>query len=571
MDTFINEALFYFKFDVSTRVVKDDIVDKFGNNYMKQFGLQVPCSFDEVINRFVECGYADIMFMVGMSIKNITCDGLLTAFAEGQNYVESSFYKPDNGRHYRLMYILERDDITGHVLATVMCTDVTDIEKMRLHSLTKSLYSAQKQAEDLEYKLKIIHSMSQFYKYIYYCDLESEVYREVYCDSDYVHDIMGEVGNIHIAIRDMCRLLVKPEYTKEVNEFTDFTTLKKRLKGKKFITKSFEGPYTGWLESVFFPVEVSDTGNFTQVIFALRDISYEKERENQLIYNSYVDELTKLYNRKMFNENLLEYVNGGIPNNLVLFSIDVNGLKVVNDTLGHAAGDELLCGVADCLRNAFKQHGKIFRLGGDEYAAIIYVSPENRSGLINHLEHLVKEWHGSLVDKISISYGYVTKEECHGKTIYEMAKLADKKMYKSKEEYYSQKGVDRRGMNSARDALGVMYYKVIKVNVLDDSYQIVHMDEKMGEDLKRPPKASDLVESYVRSGYIHPDDVDKFINGFNHQVIREFFASGKKCYSFSYKRKINGRYRAVKMELVPSDGYGETNNTLFCYIKKRTR
>ncbi|MCR5741555.1 MAG: diguanylate cyclase [Gammaproteobacteria bacterium] len=44
---------------------------------------------------------------------------------------------------------------------------------------------------------------------------------------------------------------------------------------------------------------------------------------------------------------------------------DINGLKTENDTIGHEAGDELICGSAECMKNAFSRHGKIYRVGGD--------------------------------------------------------------------------------------------------------------------------------------------------------------------------------------------------------------
>ena len=54
-----------------------------------------------------------------------------------------------------------------------------------------------------------------------------------------------------------------------------------------------------------------------------------------------------------------------MKNNFVVFLIDINGLKVVNDTLGHEAGDELICGAAACITSTFKDKGNTYRIGGD--------------------------------------------------------------------------------------------------------------------------------------------------------------------------------------------------------------
>ena len=153
-------------------------------------------------------------------------------------------------------------------------------------------------------KEKIFDYMSKYYLYIYYCDLETEIYYEVYNASEHVHTILGETGNVSMAVNDLSRMLLKPEYVTEMAEFVDLSTLVQRLQGKKCITQQVEGNFTGWLEAVIFSGEQGDDGSLKSIIFAVRDISYEKEKENKLIYNSYVDDMTQLYNRKMYNENL---------------------------------------------------------------------------------------------------------------------------------------------------------------------------------------------------------------------------------------------------------------------------
>lgn len=71
---------------------------------------------------------------------------------------------------------------------------------------------------------------------------------------------------------------------------------------------------------------------------------------------------------------------------LIYASVDVNGLKVINDSLGHIAGDELICGAADCLKQVFGTYGKVFRIGGDEYAVIFFADDEKFSALKDELD-----------------------------------------------------------------------------------------------------------------------------------------------------------------------------------------
>ena len=68
------------------------------------------------------------------------------------------------------------------------------------------------------------------------------------------------------------------------------------------------------------------------------------------------------------------------PNFIYVFA-DVNGLKYINDNLGHAAGDELIKGAASCLDNAFSKYGTVYRMGGDEFSAILYISDDDYQNL----------------------------------------------------------------------------------------------------------------------------------------------------------------------------------------------
>lgn len=85
------------------------------------------------------------------------------------------------------------------------------------------------------------------------------------------------------------------------------------------------------------------------------------------------DGLTGLHNRKAFDERITESLKGfhehGIP--LCLIILDVNDFKEINDTLGHVAGDKVLCKVAQCLVDSFRRDDFIARYGGDEFVVLI--------------------------------------------------------------------------------------------------------------------------------------------------------------------------------------------------------
>lgn len=100
------------------------------------------------------------------------------------------------------------------------------------------------------------------------------------------------------------------------------------------------------------------------------DITERKRTETELIYASCHDPLTGLYNRGHF-EDVLRRLEGGSSYPVTIVSTDLDELKLLNDNLGHRAGDDLLKVYASLLRSAFRKSDVIARVGGDEFAIIL--------------------------------------------------------------------------------------------------------------------------------------------------------------------------------------------------------
>ncbi|BCJ41935.1 hypothetical protein GCM10010168_88310 [Actinoplanes ianthinogenes] len=111
---------------------------------------------------------------------------------------------------------------------------------------------------------------------------------------------------------------------------------------------------------------------FTQgrsMVLALLDVTEQRSYEERLHTAAYFDLLTGLPNRRMLFERLHLVHDSGTPYAVLL--IDLNNFKVVNDTLGHAIGDELLAGMARRIRGAVDRTATVARLGGDEFAVLL--------------------------------------------------------------------------------------------------------------------------------------------------------------------------------------------------------
>lgn len=183
----------------------------------------------------------------------------------------------------------------------------------------------------------------------------------------------------------------------------------------------------------------------TLMFIHLTEYSQQKKDDELLEQRIQIktDALTGLLSRYAYNNALDKYTTD-MPESLVAFSIDINGLKRVNDTLGHEAGDELICGAAACIKNVFDEVGSCYRTGGDEFIVLASMSKKEAVKCVQDIEKLTKNWTGSLVDSLALSVGYAVLEEHKDCNCSELIQVADKQMYMAKDEYYRTTKVDRR-------------------------------------------------------------------------------------------------------------------------------
>lgn len=148
------------------------------------------------------------------------------------------------------------------------------------------------------------------------------------------------------------------------------------------------------------------------------------------------DQLTGMKNRRAFDE-MLTKIEENITSyrNLFLVFMDLNCLKKVNDTLGHHVGDELIIAAAQCVEKAFGPYGSCFRIGGDEFCAImpdIALSEQQLSEMLDKEIRLYN--HTCTKYQISIARGISNLRDSAGnlKTVSDWKQEADMKMYQNK-------------------------------------------------------------------------------------------------------------------------------------------
>ena len=164
------------------------------------------------------------------------------------------------------------------------------------------------------------------------------------------------------------------------------------------------------------------------------DVTAARRSEDRIAYLACYDSLTELSNRVMFQDKLRQACDEGKP--FALLSLDLDGFKSVNDTLGHAAGDALLRVVARRIRNCVRQHDVIGRLGGDEFAILQPAADAAHAAeLARRIIERISEVYNidGCTAGIGVSIG-IMMPTASGESATELLKGADLALYRAKAE-----------------------------------------------------------------------------------------------------------------------------------------
>ena len=194
---------------------------------------------------------------------------------------------------------------------------------------------------------------------------------------------------------------------------------------------------------VWVQVSVAPLGSArgsSELVVQVQDISERKRHEGQLAYLADHDPLTGLFNRRRFVEELGRMAASAYRHGVAtaVLVVDVDHFKYVNDTYGHAAGDDVLTAVARILEQRTRETDVVGRLGGDEFGIILtHSSAADAHTVALSLLHELRDHRSTLVNEqpvaVTASIGLRMVERGDGLTADELIVEADVAMYDAKE------------------------------------------------------------------------------------------------------------------------------------------
>jgi diguanylate cyclase (GGDEF)-like protein/putative nucleotidyltransferase with HDIG domain/PAS domain S-box-containing protein len=165
-------------------------------------------------------------------------------------------------------------------------------------------------------------------------------------------------------------------------------------------------------------------------VVSLRDITERKRTEDEILYLSYHDKLTGVYNRRFYEEEIKRLDHEwNLPISIIIG--DVNGLKIVNDAFGHVKGDEFLKKAAKSIQTACRPDDVVARWGGDEFVILLpRTGTEGAESVVKRIKKLYSDETVNAIN-IGISLGWDTKTSAD-QNIMKVLNSAEDYMYQHK-------------------------------------------------------------------------------------------------------------------------------------------
>ncbi len=222
----------------------------------------------------------------------------------------------------------------------------------------------------------------------------------------------------------------------EIRQFLDGTEVNFQ---KELRIRKIDDTYGWYLLTA--AVRRKKNGKNKRLVICLQNVDQAMNEEKSLVQKAENDLLTGVFNKKTIEEKIDEAIDGEKPNvHQILFMVDLDNFKAVNDTFGHIYGDQVLIDAADKLKKVFHHNALIGRLGGDEFAVCAAFEAFDDTHLTKYIQKKGEELRAQMHEEyccddltvtVSASIGIAVAPES-GKSFEELYRKADKALYLSK-------------------------------------------------------------------------------------------------------------------------------------------
>ncbi|ATW25512.1 PAS domain S-box protein [Candidatus Formimonas warabiya] len=341
-----------------------------------------------------------------------------------------------------------------------------EVEKRRLLALKKRqryflfphrLHSGEIRLVDV-YSCPVTHYDGQMLFSIIFDVTDRERYKEeLYREKQLLHTTLLSIGDGVVTTDSEGRIILMNKFAQEITGWGEkeasgkpFAQVFKLISedtgeevenpvARVFLTEKIIGlaNHTALITKDGRQVSIADSaapirdekGKIFGVVMVFRDVTQEKEHQGKILYMSYHDSLTGLYNRRFMEERIMK-LDTSLEQPIAVIMGDVNGLKLTNDVFGHEVGDRLLQKTADAIKENCRQEDIIARWGGDEFLILLPRSTaENAENIIKRIkDSCVVKSDGPM--QVSVSFGFAVKTK--KEDLLQVIKEAEERMYRQK-------------------------------------------------------------------------------------------------------------------------------------------
>lgn len=419
-DALLADAEYYYVADITEDVIVKPPVFKTEKTGMKSLQLKFPMGFDDYITAWKST--LQPIYKETYAFRAQTRDELIEAYDVGERNIQVDYKLRDRDIYCRKTTLLYKRKSDAHLIATVVIHDITNerIEEENHRALLEALQNV--------------------YSSIFEGNLADNTAKELR-SSAVISTFVPTSGRMDDLIEIWAGRALSEEGYEQNKDFWDRRLIRERLKNTNMITRELETINSGWIQISIVVSARDEEGNPVKVLWLTRVIDAEKKEQiktkaelKAAKKSADHDELTGLYNRHSFNEKLKKIIDDNRIHSGAAIMMDIDDFKVINDTYGHDAGDQVLKSIAKTLVSVIRHDDVFCRWGGEEFNAFI-CSDDDPEIIAKRIRQTVEEttvvYEGNSIN-VTISIGVCIASDIKAVSTATIINKADKCLYISK-------------------------------------------------------------------------------------------------------------------------------------------